>query len=96
MSALLTFLLVSAVLSGVNNHLWINVVAHEFSAILVLLNAMRLASHPFSLDDADVLEPGERKQHRMFAVITGLFVELYKDSREAIAAASDSLSPATN
>jgi len=93
LSALLTFILVGAVLSGLNDQLWINVVAHELSAILVLLNATRLASKPFLM--ADDIE-STKKQHGMFTVITGLFGDLYKDSREALAAAGDSLRPATN
>lgn len=81
----LTLLLVFSVISGKNDQLWLNVLAHEFSVLLVILNAMRLGSYQF--DNGSISNDiKDAKKFNIFTIISKIFKELYDDSKEVIKA----------
>ncbi len=81
----LTLLLVVSVISGKNDQLWLNVLAHEFSVLLVILNAMRLGSYQFD-EKSSLDNENERKKFNILSIISKIFKELYDDSKEVIKA----------
>ena len=81
----LTLLLVFSVISGKNDQLWLNVLAHEFSVLLVILNAMRLGSYQFDTGSTSN-DKKDAKKFNIFTIISKIFKELYDDSKEVIKA----------
>ncbi len=81
LSISLTVLLVFSVIFGGNDQLWLNVLAHEFSAILVILNAMKLGIYPI-IDDHE--SENKNKYFNPFSIIINLFKDLYNESKEVI------------
>ena len=85
LSISLTLILVFSVISGKNDQIWLNVLAHEFSVLLVILNAMKLGAYQF--DNKSTLSGEENvSKFNMFSVISNIFKELYDDSKEIILA----------
>jgi Cd2+/Zn2+-exporting ATPase len=85
LSISLTLILVFSVISGKNDQIWLNVLAHEFSVLLVILNAMKLGAYQF--DKTSTLSGEEEiSKFNMFSVISNIFKELYDDSKEVILA----------
>jgi len=79
----LTLILVFSVISGKNDQIWLNVLAHEFSVLLVILNAMKIGAYKF--DKNTTLSNKEKiDEFNVFSVILNIFKELYDDSKEVI------------
>ena len=72
-------------ISGKNDQLWLNVLAHEFSVLLVILNAMRLGSFQFDTGSTSN-DKKDAKKFNIFTIISKIFKELYDDSKEVIKA----------
>ena len=85
LSITLTSILVFSVIFGKNEQIWLNVLAHEFSVILVIINAMKLSVFSFTGDLVDSNETNLIK-YKPFTLIANLFKELYEDSKEVIQA----------
>ena len=81
----LTLLLVFSVISGKNDQLWLNVLAHEFSVLLVILNAMRLGYYQFDKTE-NLTNENKSNKFNIFSIISNIFRELYDDSKEVIKA----------
>ena len=81
-SITLTLILVLSVLSGQNDKIWLNVLAHEFSVLIVILNAMKLGAYKFSEDLNS--EDKEGAQYNPFSIIIKIVKELYDESKEVI------------
>ena len=85
LSITLTLILVFSVISGKNDQIWLNVLAHEFSVLLVILNAMKLGA--FKFEDQSISSNQENEEEfNIFSVISNIFKELYNDSKEVIKA----------
>ena len=88
LSITLTLILVFSVISGKNDQIWLNVLAHEFSVLLVILNAMKLGA--FKFEDQSISSNQENEEEfNIFSVISNIFKELYNDSKEVIKAIWD-------
>ncbi len=81
LSITLTTLLVFSVIFAGNDKLWLNVLAHELSAIMVILNAMKLGIYPI-IDDHE--SESKNRYFNPFSIIFNLFKELYHESKEVI------------
>ena len=79
----LTLMLVFLVISGTNDKIWVNVLAHEFSVLLVILNAMKLGAYKFD-KNSSVSNEDKISEFSVFSVIINIFKELYDDSKEVI------------
>ena len=77
LSITLTTLLVFSVIFAGNDKLWLNVLAHELSAIMVILNAMKLGINPI-IDDQK--SESKNRIFNPFSIIINLFKELYHES----------------
>lgn len=79
----LTLILVFSVISGKNDQIWLNVLAHEFSVLLVILNAMKLGAYKFDNKSSTTnLEPVSK--FNVFSVISNIFKDLYSESKEVL------------
>ena len=82
LSISLTVILVFSVISGKNDQIWLNVLAHEFSVLIVILNAMKLGSYKFSEEINSINNEGG--QYNPISIILNIIKELYEESKEVI------------
>ena len=81
LSISLSLILVISVISGNNNQIWINVLAHEFSVLLVILNAMKLSSYKFP--DKNFVHTQEVNYNPILILIK-IVKDSYEDSKQVL------------